>query len=310
MARKVILDVDPGIADALALAMALFDPRLDVVAITATGGNVSPEQATKNVQALVEQLDPPRWPRIGAASKEQLPASDSRRLFGADGLGNANLPFAELHNIHPSDKVIYDEVRAAPEEITIVALGPLTNLALAIQRDPNLASQIGGLVMLGGTLSGPGNVTPVAEFNIYCDPAAAQVVFRSPITKTLIPLDVTSRLVFSFDFLKQLPDETSRAGMMLQSILPHAYRTHRQLLGIEGIHLHEAVALTAVTNPELFETSDLAGDVETTGELTLGATIFDQRNPREWRTNMDVAVDVEAAAVQDNILRALALCAK
>ena len=306
MARKVILDVDPGIDDAVAIAMALFDPRLDVVAITATGGNISPDQATKNVQAIVEQLDPPRWPRIGAAAKDQLLTTDSRHIFGADGLGNADFPCAELHNIHPSEKVIYDEVRAAPEEITIVALGPLTNLARAIQRDPSLPAQIGGLVMMGGTVTGPGNVTPAAEFNMYCDPAAARLVFRSPTTKTLIPLDVTSRLVFSYDFLQQLPAENTRAGKFLHKILPHAYRTHRQVLGLEGIHLHDAVALTAVTNPELFETTDMAGDVETSGELTLGATVFDRRNLREWRANMDVACEMDSAAVQDNILRCLA----
>ena len=310
MARKVILDVDPGIDDAVAIAMALFDPRLDVVAITATGGNISPEQATKNVQAIIEQLDPPRWPRIGAAAKDQLLTTDSRQIFGADGLGNADFPCAELHNLHPSEKVLYDEVRAAPEEITIVALGPLTNLARAIQRDPNLPSQIGGLVMMGGTVTGPGNVTPAAEFNMYCDPAAARLVFRSPTTKTLIPLDVTSRLVFSYDFLKQLPDELTRAGKFLHKILPHAYRTHRQVLGLEGIHLHDAIVLTAVTNPELFETTDMAGDVETAGELTLGATVFDRRNLREWRANMDVACEMDAAAVQDNILRCLAAAGK
>ncbi len=310
MPRKVILDVDPGIDGAVAIAMALFDPRLEVVAITATGGSVSPEQATKNVQAIVEQLDPPRWPRIGAAARDQLLATDARQLYGADGLGNANFPFAELHNLHPSEKVVYDEVRASPEEITIVSLGPLTNIAMAFQRDPNLASQIGGLVISGGTVEGPGNVTPAAEFNFFCDAPSARLVFRSPSTKTLIPLEISSRLVFTYDFLKQLPDESSRVGKLLHTILPHAYRTYRQLLGLEGILLHDAVTLTAVTNPELFEREGMAGDVETAGELTMGATIFDRRTPREWRRNVDVATDIDTLAVQDNILRCLATAGK
>src|SRR5436309_1816157 len=117
MARKVILDVDPGIDDAVALTLALFDPRLEVVAVTATGGNVSPQQATLNVQTIIEQLDPPRWPRMGAASADQMLPSDGRRLHGGDGLGNAHFETAELHNMHPAEKVIYDEVRAAPESI-------------------------------------------------------------------------------------------------------------------------------------------------------------------------------------------------
>jgi len=305
MPKKVIIDVDPGIDDAVALAMALFDPRLEVVAVTATGGNVPPEQATRNVQTIIGLLDPPRWPRIGAAARDQLLSADSRHIYGADGLGNANFPAAELHNVHPSEKVIYDEVRAAPEEITIVALGPLTNLALAFQRDPGLPAHIGSVVMAGGTVTASGNITPAAEFNVFCNPLAARAVFRSAITKSLLPLDVTEKLLFGFDFLDQIPDEFSRVGQVLRKILPHYYRTHRQMLGREGIHLRDAVALTAVTNPELFEFVEMAGDVETSGDLTQGATVFDRRSVREWRPNMDVAVNVEPAAVKDNILRCL-----
>ena len=133
MARKVILDVDPGIDDALAVALALFDPQLDVLAVTATGGNVEPQQATRNVQTILEQLDPPRLPRLGAAPLDIPLPEDGRQLHGTDGLGQAGFPVAELHNIHPAEKVLCDEVRAAPEEITIIASGPLTNIARAMQ---------------------------------------------------------------------------------------------------------------------------------------------------------------------------------
>src|SRR5215213_10079806 len=127
--KKVILDVDPGIDDAVALTLALFDPSLEVVAVTAVGGNVGPDQATRNVQAIIEQLDPPRWPRIGVASSSDdgLPAN-SANIFGADGLGNSQFQVSELQHRHPSEKVICDEIRAAPEEITLIALGPLTNI--------------------------------------------------------------------------------------------------------------------------------------------------------------------------------------
>ncbi len=307
MARKVVLDVDPGIDDAVAMTMALFDPRLDVVAVTAVGGNVPPEQATRNVQSIVEQLDPPRWPRVGAAAQpdRELPA-DCCHLFGADGLGNADFAVSQLHHQHLSDKVIADEVRAAPEEVTIVGLGPLTNIANALRRDPALATQIGQLVVMGGTLAGPGDVTPAAEFNIYCDPVAAREVLRSPSTLTLIPLDVANKVVMTFGHLDQLPGESSKAGRFLRRILPFAFRTHRQELGLEGIHLHDAVALVAVTNPELFTTERAAGDVETVGELTTGALVFDRRRVPRWRHNMYVATDLDAAGVMDAIMRGLA----
>ncbi len=305
MARKVILDVDPGIDDAVALAMALFDPRLEVVAVTATAGNVSAAQATSNVQSIIEQLDPPRLPRVGAAREPDAGRSaDARHIHGKDGLGNTGFPVAELHHQHFSEKVIVEEVRAAPDAITIIALGPLTNVARAMARDPELASMIGAIHMMGGSL-GPGNVTPAAEFNIYCDPESAQAVFRSPTTKTLIPLDVTSQVVMTYDQLDQLPAETAPAGKFMRDILSFAFRTHRNVLGLEGVHLHDAVALVAALNPELFGTEELAGDVEVAGELAVGSTIFDRRSAPTWRPNMEVAVEVDAPAVMDCILRGL-----
>lgn len=306
MARKVILDVDPGIDDALAICTALLDPRLDVVAITAVGGNVSPEQATRNVQMVVAQIDPPRLPRIGMASApdEGLPV-DGRHLFGLDGLGGSEFVVAERQHLHPSEKVICDEVRAAPHAVTIVALGPLTNIARAFVRDPELPSLVGRVVIMGGTIAGPGNITPAAEFNMFCDPRSARAVFRSPSTKTLVPLDVTNRVVLTYDLFNQLPDESTRMGRFLRTILPPAFRAYRQQFGLEGIHVHDTVALCAVVQPELFTTREMAGDVETAGELTMGMTIFDRRRVPSWRPNMEVVVDMKTEAVVEAIIAGL-----
>src|SRR3954469_22030474 len=161
MPRKIIIDCDPGIDDAVALAMALFDPRLEVVAVTAVAGNVSAERATLNVQALIEQLDPPRYPRMGTATPaENAPSVDSRHIHGDDGLGTAGLQVSRLARQHPSEKLICDEVRAAPGEVTILCLGPLTNIARALSRDPAIAAQMGRLVILGGAVNCIGNITP------------------------------------------------------------------------------------------------------------------------------------------------------
>jgi purine nucleosidase len=306
MPKKVILDVDPGIDDAMALAMALFDPRLDVVAVTAVGGNVPAELATRNVQAIIEQLDPPRWPRVGVASPPDHGSPvDGRHLHGIDGLGGAHFEVAELLSPHPAEKIICDEVRAAPESVTIVALGPLTNVARAFHRDPDLPSVVGRIVMMGGTVEGPGNITPAAEFNMYCDPRSARAVFRAPCTKTLIPLGVTNRIVLTYDLLDELPDESTKVGAFLRTILPPAFRAYRQQFGLEGIHVHDSVALMAVLKPDLFTTHEMAGDVETTGELTAGATVFDRRRVPAWRHNMEVAVDMDADKVVDEIAHCL-----
>lgn len=307
MSRKVIVDCDPGIDGAIALCLALFDARLDVVAVTATGGNVAPEQTSRNVQVIIEQLDPPRFPRIGTAdSTTNLPAADARHMHGDDGLGNSGFKVSELHHPHSSVKVICDSIRSAPEDVTILALGPLTNIAAAFQRDPEVAFLVDRIIMTGGSVNGVGNVTAAAEFNIFCDPASARAVFRSPTTKTLIPLDVTNQVIMNLDLVDQLPNEASPAGAFLHRIVRYAFRAYRQL-GLEGIQLHDAVSLVAMLHPELFETTEMAGDVEVGGELTTGATVFDRRPTPGWRPNMEVAIDVDSAAVTDCILRGLSL---
>ncbi len=303
MTRKVIIDGDPGIDDAIALTMALFDPRLEIVALTATGGIVPVEQTYKNLQAIVERLDPPRLPRLGCGSPaESGSPADARHIHGADGLGNLNLPVPELHHQHRAEKIIHDEIRAAPEDVTILTLGPLTNVALAFRRDPTLAAQVGQIVICGGSVDGIGDVTPAAEFNIYCDPAAAREIFRLPITKTLVPLDAARQVSFSLDLLEKLPPESTRAGELLSRLLPFFFRSHRQQLGLEVIHLRAPLALLALTDPDLFETTPLAGDVEVTGELTAGATIFDRRGTPQWRDNMEVVTSLDADGVTTRIL--------
>lgn len=154
MPRKVILDVDPGIDDAVALAMALFDPRLEVLAVTATGGNVPPEQATANLQALVGLLDPPRLPRLGIAPTDTVLPERPFNMHGGDGLGGIDLPRVQLHGGHASEKVIWETLKAHPREITFVALGPLTNLSRVLTRDPSIAELIGDVIVAGGTVQG------------------------------------------------------------------------------------------------------------------------------------------------------------
>jgi inosine-uridine nucleoside N-ribohydrolase len=307
--RKIIIDVDPGIDDAVVLAMALFDPRLEVVAVTATGGNVPPTQATANLQALVAFLDPPRLPRLGVAPADVIQPARDVSVHGPDGLGGIDLPRVPLHGGHASDKVIAECLRAHPREITVLALGPLTNISRLVQRDATAAELMGDLVICGGTRQAAGTATPVADWNFYGDPAAARHVVREPLTKTLVPLETTAQVLLDFSFLEELPGEGSRVGQLVRPLLAHSFRAHRQLLGSEGIWLHDAVAFVAATNPELFERETVAADVETSGELTAGMLVVDRRQVREWRPNADMLVGCDVAAVQDCILRGLATAA-
>src|SRR5258708_6627556 len=137
MARKVILVVDPGIDGAFAVALALLDPDFEVVGLAASAGNVPAQQATRNVQTLIEQIDPPRWTRLGAALPVSYPIGGVK-LHGPGGLGGVDFPCAQLHHNHPSDKLISDLVRLHPKEITVVLLGPATVFARALDRDPEV----------------------------------------------------------------------------------------------------------------------------------------------------------------------------
>ena len=306
MPRKVIIDCDPGIDDAIALALALFDPRLEVVAITATAGNVDAHQATSNVITLLDQLDPPKWPQIGAAPIiDRVPTADARHLHGDDGLGDVGLVGTELHNQRPAEKVISDMLHESPGDVSIVCLGPLTNVACALQCEQDLAQMVDRIIMVGGTVNGIGNIQPASEFNFYCDPEAARIVFHSATTKTLIPLDVTSKVTVAMDFVDELPSATTRVGALMRKLVPKYFQLCRKSLGQECVHLHDAVGLFYSIQPELFETEDMAGDVETRGELTQGATVFDRRDRPEWRNNMEVAVGVDEAEVLNCITRGL-----
>ena len=307
MTRKVIIDADPGIDDAVALCLALFAPELEVLALTATGGNVPLEQAGRNIQAILDMVDPPRLPRFGHGTTEPTATgTDARHFHGKDGLGNLNLPVSELHHQHAAEKIISDEVAAAEDDVTLITLGPLTNIAAAFRVDPELPSRLDQLIIVGGSVGGVGNVTPAAEFNMYCDPGAAAEVFRSPVTKTLIPLDVTRQVEFGFDLLEQLPDETTPKGKFLRDMLPFYFRAYHQHLGRESIYLHDAVGLLFALQPDLFTTEEMAGDVETQGELTAGATIFDRRALRDWRDNMEVAVEIKDEIAKESIVAGLA----
>lgn len=306
MPRKIIIDCDPGVDDAIALCLGLFDPRLNVQAITAVAGGVNADQSTCNAQTVVEQLDPPRTPRIGAASPlENAPGADKSHLYGADGLADASFDVSQLHHQHPSEKLIADTVRSAPDQVTILSLGPLTNVASAFRRDPSVVAMVDQVVILGGSLNGNGDVTAAAEFNLFYDPIAAQEVLDSPTTKTLIPLELVREVGFTLDLMDEIPDQYNRVGGFLHRILPRFFHAYHQQLGIENIELAGAVALCYLLHPELFETQSLHCEIETHGRRTIGATVFDRRRNSNNRPNVEAAVLIDANAVRDCVVRGL-----
>lgn len=308
MPRKVIIDCDMGIDDAVALCMLLFDRRLDVLAVTAVEGCVTANQANNNLQAIVSEIDPERYPRLGMAQPaEDAPAVDTRYLYGDDGLGNANFDASSRQHAMPADKLIVDLVRAHPGDVTLLCLGPMTNLARALRRDPTLAGSIDQIIATGGSLDGQGNVTPCAEFNLYFDPISAKEIFNSRTTMTLVPLDVTRRVKFGLDMLEQLPSDATRTGYFLRQILPHAFRAYRQQLGQETITLNDAVGGLVLLEPDLFKSEQVACDVETNGELTRGVLVTDRRMPSESRPNVNVITETNPESVRQYVIDQLTM---
>jgi len=311
--RKLIIDMDPGIGDAVAAVLALLDPDLDVLALTATAGCVPGSVASRNLQILLAETDPPKWPRVGvsrgpALLAELTPAESETGLCavqGPTGLGDFEAIVPELHHQHDSVSVLLDVVRAHPNEVTLLTLGPLTNVAAACERMPEFLGLLQGLVCLAGSVAAGGDATAAAEANVFLNPEAARAVLTRDVGKTLIPLDVTNKLVLTFDHFRRIAEGASRAHQFLRRLLPFYFRAHHQFLGMEGICLRELVALAAVAQPHLFRMQSWPVDVETEGQLTRGATVCDRRQRTGQRPRALVATEFDVQGAIDYMSRLL-----
>ena len=305
MPKKVILDIDPGIDDALALCVALFDPALEVLAVTATGGVVGPVQSTRNVQSLLERIDPPHWPRLGGADPNQLLRVDGRDLHGANGLGGVELAYAEPAKGHGAVHLMSRLIREYPGDITLIGLGPMSNLAALLTLEPDMPNMVGEIIVAAGAICATGDVTAAAEFNVFNDAQAARDVLRARVTKTLIPLDTTSQLSFGYDLLEFLRSRKTRTAQLLAELLPEYFHARRQHLGNEEAIFGDVAAVLLAAHPRLFESESMYVDVETVGEITHGVTVCDCRAQTDAQHNAEVATSINAEAAREAVLAAL-----
>ena len=312
MPQKIIIDADPGIGDAFAVLSALVDPSLDVLGLTATAGSVSGLQATRNLQYLIGLVDPLKHPRIGEC---EFPAVAGRinhgevptrhSFVGTHGLGDVTVDVPDLHNRRESARLIVELVREFPHEVRILTLGPLTNIAMACELDPEFPDLLESIICLGGVNTGSGDVTAVAEFNVWADPEAAAGVFSLPITKVLVPLDVSGSAVLTFEDVDLLSEliETTTNGEVLASMLQFSIRANRQELAFEGIPLHSVVALAVAAHAESFSVEAVRADVESSGQLTRGMTVIDRRRVFVGQTNVDLVSSIDDKGVIDYFSR-------
>ena len=272
MATPIILDCDPGIDDALAIAFAHGHPGIDLVGITTVAGNVSLVRTTANALAVCEYVGAAGTPVTpGCAGPLLRPALDARQVHGESGLGGAVLPEAADGPAagHAIDYII-DTVRAAPGQITLVATGPLTNIALAVKREPRLADWVREFVIMGGS-AGRGNVTPAAEYNIWADPEAAAIVFRAGWTVVMLGLDVTLRTGATAAVLARMGD----LGSLGTELLLPALEQYRSVSEPSGPPVHDVCAVAWVAQAGLFGLVPARVQVETAGPLTSGMTVTD-----------------------------------
>jgi purine nucleosidase len=292
MSTRIILDCDPGIDDALAIAFAHGHPGTDLLGITTVAGNVGLARTTANALAVCEFIGAAGTPVTpGCAGPLLRPTSDARDVHGDSGLGGAVLPPPVTSPAagHAIDYII-DSARTAPGEITLVATGPLTNIALAVLREPRLAGWVREFVIMGGS-AGRGNVTPAAEYNIWADPEAAAVVFRAGWTVTMLGLDVTLRTGASAGVLQQMRD----LGPLGTELLLPALGQYRSVGEGAGPPVHDVCAVAWVAQPDLFGLVPARVEVETTGQLTSGMTLTDFEAPgvADGGGNARVAIDID-----------------
>jgi inosine-uridine nucleoside N-ribohydrolase len=302
MAQKTILIGDPGIDTAFALALALLHPGLDVVAVAATAGNVSAEQASDNMQNLVEHFDPPKLPRIGQAIAVEF-ESFGKNSCGANGLAGLQLsPVRKMH-CHMGDKVIVEECRKCPREISVVVLGPATMLACALERDPELPLHVKNILLVGGTRLEAGDAGPVSECHFWADPLSARKVVQCGASITIIPLDISRRLELSPAELDELLAPNSAASNLLRRIVPGGLRASAEHCGIEGLILADLAGVAWLLWPQHFTTKPVSLDIEVKGELTRGMCVIENR-PGKKPPNVDMAIDVDLISLKAEIHKA------
>ncbi|WP_416358254.1 nucleoside hydrolase [Aureimonas phyllosphaerae] len=276
--RKIIFDTDPGQDDAIAILAALGSPELDVLGIVAVAGNVPLHLASANARRIVELAGRADIPVYAGAERPFLrPLVTAEHVHGETGLDGPDLPppANPLREGHGVDFII-DTVRShEPKSVTIAALGPLTNVALALLKAPDLAERLQGIVLMGGAYFEVGNVTPTAEFNVYVDPEAAASVFASGVDITVLPLDVTHQMHSTPARNEAFARLGNKSGAAVAAMLSFSEVYDLQKFGWEGAPLHDPCVTAFLVKPEMFEGRRVNIEVETGSALTRGMTVVD-----------------------------------
>ena len=295
--RPILIDTDTGVDDAMAIALALNSPECRVVALTTVAGNAEVEKCTRNARTIVKRVAPAQPPLVaqGARRPLRLPLVTAPEVHGRDGLGNTQRPTPPARMTSTAVGTILDSCRRYGKHLTIVAIGPLTNLALALRRDARLLRTAGRIVSMGGAFRVPGNTGPVAEFNYFVDPDAAELVLNGHLPVTVIPLDVTEQCVLLADELRHVARRRANPlGSWFVRVTSFYMRYHRKTEGFEGGYLHDPLAVAVAIDPTFVTTLRAEVHVECRSPLTRGMTVSNFSLPaRRVPSHVEVAVAVD-----------------
>ncbi|MDM9626138.1 nucleoside hydrolase [Rhizobium sp. S152] len=308
--RKIIIDTDPGQDDAAAIMLAFGSPEeISVLGITTVAGNVPLSYTSRNARIICELCGRTDIKVFAGAEKPMVrKLVTAEHVHGKTGLDGPELdePTMALAPGHAVDFII-ETLRGEPEgTVTLCTLGPLTNIGMAFQKAPDIIPRVRELVMMGGGFFEGGNITPAAEFNIYVDPEAADIVFRSGVPIVMMPLDVTHKLLTRKDRVKRMAEIGTRPAIAMVEMLEFFERFDIEKYGSDGGPLHDPTVVAYLLKPELFKGRDCNVEIEVKSELTVGMTVVDWWQVTDRKHNAKVMRDVDADGFFDLLIERFA----
>ncbi|WP_305752021.1 ribosylpyrimidine nucleosidase [Mammaliicoccus sciuri] len=291
--QKIILDCDPGHDDAITMLMAYIHPNIDLLGITIVSGNQTLEKTVKNGLSVAQHLNMDVKIYSGASEplvRERVVADNVHGETGMDG------PVFDALNREPEDKravqFIIETLSDSEGDITLVPTGPLTNIALAMKLEPSITSKIKEIVLMGGAY-GNGNFTPSAEFNIFADPEAAHIVFKSGVPIVMMGLDVTNKTLCTPEIIKRMESTNNKAGQLFSDLMNFTLKTQFQEFGLEAGPLHDATTIGYLVNKDLFEVQDMYVEIDINRGPSYGRTVCDESDVLKKEHNVKVAKNVK-----------------
>lgn len=295
MAKKIILDCDPGHDDAIALLLAYGNPEIDLLAVTTVAGNQTLEKVTHNALAVAEMANIRGLPFAAGSARPLVREIEvAPDIHGDSGLDGPELPepSLKLENCHAVELIIKLIMSHPPKTITLVPTGALTNIALAARLEPRIVERVKEVVLMGGGYH-VGNWSPVAEFNIKIDPEAAHIVFNEKWPVTMVGLDLTHQALATPDVVAKISEVGTSCSQFVVELLDFFGKTYKQAQGFDAPPVHDPCAVAYVIDPTVMTTQRVPVDIELTGTLTLGMTVVDFRYPAPDDCHTQVAVKLD-----------------